>query len=254
MHKYSFEHRYNFDQLGATSSAFCNSSSSISSYVENCFTALMGHKKRLPHCFLCTDVAHVIKIFCRFKCLTGVRNKTLKEFDVRLLRLLLSSENFIEFGHYLEAVLNMVYKVLMSIMFKSCTAIFKHKTNSLVKGDRLSAYYLPELANHVLRICKDFSLWTNFTRTMFKSSYTYGSSAVVDHDQVELVGQYYTVWYNAPEQMFCVSTRRTPTTVTWSSISQTFIIYFLIANREYTVLVLNKSLTSAATRIQFMNI
>ncbi|KAF0703893.1 DUF659 domain-containing protein, partial [Aphis craccivora] len=39
------------------------------------------------------------------KCLTGVRNKTLKKCYVRSLRLLLSSENLFEFGYYLEAVL-----------------------------------------------------------------------------------------------------------------------------------------------------
>lgn len=62
--------------LGATSRAFCNGGS-ISNYVENCFMALLGHEERLPCCFLRIDVAHVIKIFCRLKCLTGIRNKTL---------------------------------------------------------------------------------------------------------------------------------------------------------------------------------
>jgi len=231
--------------LGATSRAFCNGSS-ISSYVENCFMALMGHEERLPCCFLRIDVAHVIKIFCRLKCLTGVRNKTLKEFYVRSLRLLLSSENLFEFGYYLEAVLTVIMsetdgwieddnhnktpaeknrenilnkikglpeqndfmdglqssdddyviednniEVLSSNRVQQyLNSIYEQsKTNSLVKGDRLSAYYLPELANHVLRICKDFPLWTNVMRTMFKSPYVNGSSAVVENDFKELKSQ-----------------------------------------------------------------
>lgn len=135
------------------------------------------------------------------KCLTDVRNKTLKKCYVTSLRLLLSSENLFEFGYYLETVLtvimsktdgwieddnhnktpaekskenilnkikglpeqngfidglqstdddyaikdnnvellssNHVQQYLNSIYVQS-------KTNSLVKGDRLSAYYLPE--------------------------------------------------------------------------------------------------------------
>lgn len=229
--------------LGATSRAFCNGSS-VSSYVENCFMTLMGHEERLPCCFLRIDVAHVMKIFCRLKCLTGVRNKTLKEFYVRSLRLLFSPESLIEFGFYLETVLTVILSETDGLIEEDnhnktpaeknreiilnkikglpehndiiddlqssddhvednnvevlCTnhvqqylnSIYEQsKMNSSIKGDRLSAYYLPELANHVLRICKDFPLWTNVMRTIYKSPYTNGSSAVVENDFKELKTQ-----------------------------------------------------------------
>jgi len=45
------------------------------------------------------------------------------------------------------------------------------------------------LANHVLRICKDFPLWTNVMRTMFKSPYTSGGFAVVENDFKDLKSQ-----------------------------------------------------------------
>lgn len=93
--------------FGAASRAFCNGSS-LSTYIENCFMTLLGHEERLPCCFIRIDVAHVIKIFCRLKCLTGVRNKKLKEFYVRALRLLLPADTLIEFSTNLEAILIVV--------------------------------------------------------------------------------------------------------------------------------------------------
>lgn len=90
--------------LDAVSRAFCNSSS-LTAYIENCFMTLTGQKDRLPCCYIRVDVAHIIQIFCRIKCLIGIKNKMLKEFYVRALGLILSSETLTEFGSILEALL-----------------------------------------------------------------------------------------------------------------------------------------------------
>lgn len=37
----------------------------------------------------------------------------------------------------------------------------KSSANSLVRGNRISAYYLPNLLPHAMRLCKHFPLWTN---------------------------------------------------------------------------------------------
>lgn len=44
-----------------------------------------GHKKYLFPCYICVDVAYVIKHFCRIKCLTGIKNKNVKEFKISFI-------------------------------------------------------------------------------------------------------------------------------------------------------------------------
>lgn len=58
----------------------------------------------------------------------------------------------------------------------------KSKLNASIKGNRLSAYYLPDLANRIIRLCYDFPLWTNVMKLIFKSPYDIASSAVVEND------------------------------------------------------------------------
>jgi len=53
-------------------------------------------------------------------------------------------------------------------------------TNALVKGNRISAYFLPELLPHMVRLFKHFPLWTNILCSVFKSPYKNGSSAAVE--------------------------------------------------------------------------
>jgi hypothetical protein len=65
----------------------------------------------------------------------------------------------------------------------------KSKSNSEIEGDRLSAYFLPDLAKTLLRLCKDFPLWTNIMRKKFNSPYNIASSAVVENDFKELKTQ-----------------------------------------------------------------
>jgi len=236
--------------LGAISRAFCNGNS-LHAYNDNCFKVLIGHDEKLPPCYIRIDVAHIIKIFCRLKCLVGIKNKNLKEFYVRSLRLLLSCESLLDFNSILEAlftvmlsetdgwcidnedtktpselkrefILNKIkglpeiepYEVedeevcgmeciddnlvieneIENHEFSGIANHIKNiyensKSNALTKGNRLSAYFLPDITKHVLRLCNDFPLWTNVMKFKFKSPYPIASSAVVENDFKELKTQ-----------------------------------------------------------------
>jgi len=51
-----------------------------------------------------------------------------------------------------------------------------------VIGDRISAYYLPELVPHVIRWCQDFPLWTSVMLHKYNSPYDIATSATVEGD------------------------------------------------------------------------
>lgn len=54
------------------------------------------------------------------------------------------------------------------------------KENCKQKGNRISAYYLPELTKDVMRLCKDFTLWTSVLKIHFQSPYDVATSASVE--------------------------------------------------------------------------
>jgi len=60
------------------------------------------------------------------------------------------------------------------------------KLNASVKGNRMSAYFLPELAKDVKRICKYFPLWTAVMQPIFNSPFKIATSAPVESDFNEL--------------------------------------------------------------------
>lgn len=93
--------------IGALTRAFCDGLSQ-QGYVEKCFIFLYGQTTDLPPCIIRIDVAHVIKIFCRIKCLVGQSKKHLKEFYVRCLRLLMESATLNEFRIILTHLLTIV--------------------------------------------------------------------------------------------------------------------------------------------------
>jgi len=99
---------YSRTLLGAMAKAFCNCSS-LHSYIGKCFSTLHGQIGELPTCFLRVDVSHMVKLFCRIKCFIGIKNKHLKEFYVRALRLLLTSITLISFKEILCATFTVVY-------------------------------------------------------------------------------------------------------------------------------------------------
>lgn len=231
--------------LGAISRAFCNGRS-LKMYADDCFDVLSGLDEKLPATYIRIDVAHVIKIFCRIKHLTGIKNKALKEFYVRGLRFLLSSETLAEFTSILEALFTITLSetdgwvegsetiqtpsesfrqfILEKIRGISSQSTFindidvddtyekdddnhfcsqtiskideylkeiyeRSKLESEIKGNRLSAYFVPDLAINILRLCKDFPIWTNVMRKKFHSLYDVACSAVVENDFKELKTQ-----------------------------------------------------------------
>jgi len=93
--------------LAAISRAFCDGIG-VNDYVNYTFKVLIGVEKKIPATYIRLDVAHMVKIFCRIKCLTGVKSKYLKEFYVRGFRLLMTSENLKTFETILEAFLTVM--------------------------------------------------------------------------------------------------------------------------------------------------
>jgi len=92
--------------LAAISRSFCKIG--LNDYVNYVFKVLIGIESKIPATYIRLDVAHMVKIFCRIKCLTGVKNKYLKEFYVQRFRLLMTSEDIKAFEKILEAVLTVM--------------------------------------------------------------------------------------------------------------------------------------------------
>lgn len=221
---------------------------STNDYTNYVYNLLIGKEKELPTTYIRLDVAHIIKIFCRIKCMCGIKNRYLKEFYVRGFRLLLTSEDLSSFAIILEALLTIMlsetdglglddvvspsekHREFILNLIKgiqdndeNTNDAFDHSesddtnidlsdgdnedntsnaigsflenikqksmTNALVKGNRISAYFLPELLPHMIRLCKHFPLWTNILCSVFKSPYKNGSSAAVENDFKELKTQ-----------------------------------------------------------------
>lgn len=57
--------------------------------------------------------------------------------------------------------------------------------NALVSGDRISPYYMPGIKN-ILRVAKEFPMWSNLMNTYFKSPYINATSTPVESDFCEL--------------------------------------------------------------------
>jgi len=81
---------------------------SFQSYLDECFSVITGEKNKLPSCFIRIDVSHMIKTFCRLKCLCGIKKKCLKEFYVRCCRLLLTSTDLDTFKQILTAFMTVM--------------------------------------------------------------------------------------------------------------------------------------------------
>lgn len=61
--------------------------------------------------------------------------------------------------------------------------------NSNIKGNRVSAYFLPELLKDVKQICKHFPLWTSVMQPIFNSPFKIATSASVESNFSELNNQ-----------------------------------------------------------------
>lgn len=91
--------------LGAIARAFCKGVT-LSDYVKKCFNILYFKSNNdLPLCYICIAIAHLVKLFCRWKCLTGTQNYRLKEFYVRCVILLVGANCIKEFENLLLDIL-----------------------------------------------------------------------------------------------------------------------------------------------------
>jgi len=202
--------------LGAISRAFCNGIT-LNDYIEKCFNILYSKSNILPTCYIRIDITHLVKLVCRWKCLTGTKNYRLKEFYVRCVMLLIRDNSLEEFENILLDILtvsisqtegeqigstkkcpseearirllnnirgttinanNMSNDILDNTILVSDNSDeeidsfdtrvqedskineflngIKSKSiyYSLMEGDRISPYYLPEFTKNLLRICK----------------------------------------------------------------------------------------------------
>jgi len=87
--------------------AFCDGWS-LQKYTDKCFLLLNDKTREVPKCYIRLDVAHMIKIFCRFKYLLVKKDKSLKEFYVRGMRLLLTSDSLTQFEEILQDLFNVM--------------------------------------------------------------------------------------------------------------------------------------------------
>jgi len=63
---------------------------------------------------------------------------------------------------------------------------FEIRIHSSVEGDRLNAYYVPDIQVPLMRICKKFPMWTNVMVGFFKSPYLTATSAAVESEFSQL--------------------------------------------------------------------
>jgi len=224
--------------LGAITRAFCNKMS-LQEYTEACFSCLVNNSKNIPASFIHIDVAHLVHMVCRWKCLQG--RKPIKDFYVRAIGLLIQSEYFDFFDSILRSILILALaetdgydhdvrqetpaetaRIFLENLISGIKNIdnvdaekykgisnesefyFDSEKNeqnfletpflttwlqsverdsiqeSAVIGNRLNAYYCPELKRPLLNICKEFSLWSGVMVKNFKCSNKIGSSARIE--------------------------------------------------------------------------
>jgi len=71
--------------LGAIARAFCGGIT-VNFYVNTCLDILLQGKSSASHqlqCYMRIDIAHLIKLVCRWKCWQGIKSQHLKQFFVR---------------------------------------------------------------------------------------------------------------------------------------------------------------------------
>lgn len=59
----------------------------------------------------------------------------------------------------------------------------------IVQDNRISVYFLPDLLPYVMRLCKNFLLWTKVINHIFKSPFKMAFFAPVENDFKELKRQ-----------------------------------------------------------------
>lgn len=90
--------------LGSVSRAYCNQKT-IKEYISDCFQYLQTTSTSLPGTYIRIDVAHIIHMVCRWKCLNG--RKIVKEFYVRCIGLLIKARDILNFRKCLKMILTL---------------------------------------------------------------------------------------------------------------------------------------------------
>lgn len=88
--------------IGAITRSLCNRKS-LHEYINTCFSYLISDKNILPECYVRIDIAHMIHMICRWKCLS-VR-KPVKDFYVRSIGLLIKTQDIEDFKKILEMII-----------------------------------------------------------------------------------------------------------------------------------------------------
>lgn len=222
---------YSYALIGAITLSYCQMSRSR--YCDMCLKVLQNKEKSLPPVFIRLDIAHLVKMICRWKCLGKGR---IKEFFVRSLIILVESDTLEKFEDTfvkivviassetdgLECltsvpapaesfrchIINMIkdtnplndshlYDEDLDIITdqdlneenysldKNMDAYLAYLTDKIdnycsVEGSRINAYYNPELKINLMRIVKDFPMWSNVMNNYFKSNFITATSAPVE--------------------------------------------------------------------------
>lgn len=224
---------YSYALIGAITLSFCQMSRS--QYSEACLKLLQKTETIIPTVHIRLDVAHFIKMVCRWTCLSKgrireffiraitvlVESKTLEEFEdifVMILVISLSETDglrcFTEIPTPAEEfrcrIINIIKDKTIPYDSDSMTDASKQnfdedinrdifhlnhnsdidnyleylmkKINSycLIEGDRVNAYYVPKLKNNLMRVAKDFPMWSNVMNNHFKPHFTTATSAPVE--------------------------------------------------------------------------
>lgn len=202
---------YSFALLNAVALAFNNCD--LGTYVENCLTILQNndYNNNFPKCIIRIDIAHLIKLVCRWKCFND-KHARIKDFYVRCAGILSKITTFDHFNQICLDILTVAFSETEDISetedmnnititcFKAQQRLLQiiksndfqyynenirdehfdetldydsgNRINNLLRdfetnskkvihsGDRPNPYYCPSFGTNLLRILKEFPLWT----------------------------------------------------------------------------------------------
>lgn len=89
--------------LGAIVQAFTGYAT-LKHYLRQCSLILHELSNTVPMCYVRIDVAHFIKMICRWKCFAQEKHRTVKDFYVRCAAILMQCEDFADFMQIVTAV------------------------------------------------------------------------------------------------------------------------------------------------------
>lgn len=97
---------YSFALLNAVALAFNNCD--LSTHVENCLKILQNNKRNIPKCIIRIDIAHLIKLVCRWKCFND-KHARIKDFYVRCVGILSKTTTFDNFNRICLDILTVAF-------------------------------------------------------------------------------------------------------------------------------------------------